>query len=165
MSLRLILMRHAKSSWDDPAQDDHARPLNPRGQASATAMGNWLRARGHLPDQALVSIAQRTRETFAGLGLPTPPAFFDELYHAPAERMLDMLRFNASGSSVLLIAHNPGCADFAARILGQAAPHPRVVDFPTAATLVIELPALIWPEVRFDSGTAVDFATPRELIG
>ena len=50
MSLKLILMRHAKSDWNDPLQSDHERGLNPRGQASARALGDWLRGNGHLPD-------------------------------------------------------------------------------------------------------------------
>ena len=69
MTLRLILMRHTKSSWDDPWQGDHARRLNGRGRRSAEALGNWLRAKGHLPDVALSSDAVRTQETFAGLAL------------------------------------------------------------------------------------------------
>ena len=48
---RLILTRHAKSSWDDPGMDDHDRPLNSRGLRDAPAMGQWLRDKGHLPDQ------------------------------------------------------------------------------------------------------------------
>ncbi len=165
MSLRLILMRHAKSSWDDPLQSDHDRPLNSRGQRSAQALGGWLREKGHAPNQALVSTSQRTRETFQRLALPTPAAFFDGLYHAPAARMLDTLRLNASGNTVLLIGHNPGCADFAAEIVAAGPGHARFFDYPTAATLIVDLPGETWPDVRFGTGDVVDFITPRELIG
>ena len=66
MSLRLILMRHAKSSWNEPVSD-HERALNVRGRASAQAMGNWLRENDFLPKEALISSSKGTRETFAGL--------------------------------------------------------------------------------------------------
>ena len=66
MTLRLILMRHAKSSWNKPVSD-HERELNGRGRASARAMGNWLRENDFLPKEALISSSERTRETFEGL--------------------------------------------------------------------------------------------------
>ena len=53
MTCRLILIRHAKSSWDDPMADDHARVLNGRGRASAAAIGGWLAAKSYLPDVVL----------------------------------------------------------------------------------------------------------------
>ena len=65
MTLRLILTRHAKSSWASPTMDDHARPLNRRGESSAKAIGAWLAAQGYVPELALVSSATRTRETWA----------------------------------------------------------------------------------------------------
>ena len=61
MALSLILVRHAKSSWDTPALSDHDRPLNKRGRASARAIGDWLRKENLLPDQILTSTAQRRR--------------------------------------------------------------------------------------------------------
>ena len=64
--MRLILIRHAKSSWANPGQGDHARPLNPRGRRAATAIGGWLADKGYVPDLILCSDAQRTRETTAG---------------------------------------------------------------------------------------------------
>ncbi|MCP4818173.1 MAG: histidine phosphatase family protein, partial [Shimia sp.] len=55
MTLKLILMRHAKSSWDDPLQSDHERSLNRRGRASAPAIGKWLSENGFHPDELLCS--------------------------------------------------------------------------------------------------------------
>ena len=72
---RLILMRHAKSSWDHPTLSDFERPLNKRGQRSAAALGDWLRAQAHLPEAAVVSAATRTIETFQGLGLAVEARF------------------------------------------------------------------------------------------
>src|SRR6056297_2318257 len=64
---RLVLMRHAKSSWGDPGLDDHDRPLNKRGKQSAKALGDWLRAQTIVVDQALVSSSVRTVETMQRL--------------------------------------------------------------------------------------------------
>ena len=64
---RLILMRHAKSSWADPGQRDLDRPLNKRGRRSAALVGGWLKRKGYRPDQALVSSARRAQETWSGV--------------------------------------------------------------------------------------------------
>jgi len=60
VKLKLILMRHAKSSWGSPGLADHDRPLNERGQRSATLLGNWLRKNEHIPDELIESIYQAT---------------------------------------------------------------------------------------------------------
>ncbi|MGY3437923.1 MULTISPECIES: SixA phosphatase family protein [unclassified Marinovum] len=162
MALRLILMRHAKSDWDSPWQDDHARGLNARGQRSAEVLGDWLRREGHVPDAAISSDATRTRETFAGLALDCPVRFTPALYLADAGTMLDELR-QARGATVLMIGHNPGIAEFARQLVSAAPDHPRFADCPTGATLVAEFPAA-WNEITFGTGTAVDFTVPRDLM-
>lgn len=165
MSLRLILMRHAKSSWDDPLRDDHARPLNARGRRSAVALGKWLAEKGYLPDSVLCSDAVRTRETLDGLGLGAamPVHYLPALYHASTGVILRSLQENAAGGCVLILTHNPGCADFADRIVTAPPRHDRFHDYPTGATLVVDLPASSWDEVAFHSGQVVAFITPREL--
>lgn len=162
MAKRLILMRHAKSSWDDPWRDDHARPLNNRGRRSAAALGDWLRSKGYVPDAVLSSDSRRTRETFAGLGLDLTPDFLPGLYHAEAEAMLDVLR-DATGRCVLMIGHNPGIADFAARLVTRRPDHARFDDYPTCATLVADFPQTAWPDVTPGTADPRDFVTPREL--
>lgn len=164
MSKRLILMRHAKSSWDDPRQSDHERPLNGRGRVSAKALGEWLNTKKYLPDQALVSSAARTRETFARLGIACDAAFLKGLYHAGEDRMLDALQ-RAKGNCVLMLGHNPGIGEFAHALLAEQHPHPRFYDYPTCATLVADFPIGEWSELRFGMGQAVDFVIPRELTG
>ena len=159
---RLILMRHAKSAWNDPALSDHARPLNRRGQRSADALGQWLVERGHLPDQALVSDAKRTQETFAGLHLDIAPDLDSDLYLAEPPRLLSALQA-AQGHCVLLIAHNPGIAALAEALLADPVPHPRFIDYPTGATLVADFPIDSWRNLEPHTGRAADFITPREL--
>src|SRR5215469_4971262 len=109
---QLHLLRHAKSSWDDDA-DDHARPLNKRGRAAARLVGESLpKAIGAL-DLVLCSSALRARETaelvLAGFAKPPPVLYEDELYLAGPERLLGRLReVDEAIESVMLIGHNPG---------------------------------------------------------
>jgi len=161
---RLILMRHAKSSWGDSSVADHARPLNGRGRVSARVVGDWLRARGYIPDQAFSSDAKRTRETFAGLKIACDTQFLRSLYHAEPEEILHVLR-RATGDSVLMLGHNPGIGWFAQSIVSEAPPHPRFYDYPTCATLIAEFDVDDWDEIGTGTGKAVDFVIPRELTG
>ncbi|RYG92596.1 histidine phosphatase family protein [Loktanella sp. IMCC34160] len=168
MTLRLILTRHAKSSWDDPLAEDHARVLNARGRASATAIGKWLTSNGYLPQEVLCSDAVRTAETWALIAaeLPDPPQaeYFHRLYHAPATRMLATLAM-AGADTVLMVGHNPGIGDFASGLAATPPAHPRFHDYPTAATTIFDFDADSWADVRPGTGRVVDFTTPRDLIG
>lgn len=164
MTLKLILMRHAKSSWDTPAQDDFDRPLNDRGYRSAAALGDWLRAKGHVPDQILCSSARRTRETLEGLQLMDIDAQYQErLYHAAPQTLAAALT-EATGQTVLIIAHNPGIAGFAARMVTRPPAHVKFFDYPTGATLVAQFKAQSWDRAAPGSGTPTDFTVPRDLI-
>lgn len=162
--LKLILMRHAKSSWDDPFIGDHDRPLNARGVASAKAMGDWLRRHGHKPDWALSSSSRRTMQTFEGLALDCPIKFTKRLFHASANEILDQLR-QTTQTNALLLGHNPGIADLAAQIVRTPPIHSDFTRFPTCATLVAEFDQKDWRSTDWQTGVATDFAIPREIIG
>ena len=165
---RLILTRHAKSSWDDPMTPDHDRPLNERGKAAAADLGQWLASRGYVPDEVLCSDALRTRKTYSGIApaLPGAPELIlkPALYHAGAEVMLAVLR-HATGGTVMMIGHNPGIADFASRIVVAPPRNAEFARYPTGATLVAEFVVDDWADVGFGSGVTVDFIVPRELVG
>ena len=163
---RLILTRHAKSSWDDPLTPDHDRPLNERGKAAAADLGVWLASRGYVPDQVLCSDAERTRKTWSGIApaLPGTPVLElkPALYHAGPDVMLAVLR-HARGDTVMMIGHNPGIAEFATRILARPVASADFARYPTGATLVAEF-ATDWPQVDWHQGTAIDFIIPREIV-
>ena len=163
MTRTLILMRHAKSSWNALAATDHARPLNDWGRRSAKALGNWLRAIDRIPDQVISSSSARTRETFAGLEIVVAGDFADALYHAGPEQMHRVLA-HASGQTVLILGHNPGIAEFAESLIRQSAAHPRFHQYPTGATLVAEFDIENWDQLEPGTGTVVDFIVPRDLI-
>ena len=166
MPLKLILIRHAKSAWDDPHADDHARVLNKRGRVSAASIGEWLAREGHVPDLIISSDSTRTRETVELIRkrLPIDPEvrFRRSLYHAGAGVLMDAL-MGADAEAVALVAHNPGIGTFAQQIVAEPATHPRFVDYPTAATLVVEFDAQVWGEINWREGRVIDFITPHDL--
>lgn len=161
---RLILTRHAKSSWDDPARADHDRPLNARGRRAALELGEWLHSRGYEPDEVLCSSAARTRETWARVAaapLEVTPriSYLAALYHASADTMLEILR-TASGDCVMMIGHNPGIAAFAALLVARPPADPEFRRYPTAATLVADFQVAAWKDVAPGAGSVLDFFVP-----
>lgn len=162
MTLRLILMRHAKSDWS-LSLDDHDRVLNDRGRRSATALGVWLKERDYLPDLAVVSSSARTRETLSRLEIETPAEFERSLYLADVRRLWTTLH-GLDAQTVLLLGHNPGIADFAAQLVAKPPAHERFDDYPTGATLVVDFDAGDWSGVAAKSGHVVDFVIPREIL-
>lgn len=166
MTLRLILTRHAKSSWDDPAIQDRDRPLNARGRAAAADLGGWLVSRGYLPEEVLCSDALRTRQTWEGiapaLAAPPEPVLKPSLYHAGPDVMLAVLR-HATGQTVMMLGHNPGIAEFAARIVARPPLHAGFSSYPTGATLVVSFEGESWADAGFGRGAVRDFVVPREI--
>lgn len=164
---RLILMRHAKSSWADPDLRDLDRPLNKRGRRSAELLGRWLRERGRMPDVALVSSARRTQETWAGVvaaAAPAPTRSLPELYHAGPEDMLSILRrAPTEARSVLLLGHQPGIGAMAHRLLAEPPADPAFGNYPTGATAIIAFDGEDWADVGWGRGRLEDFVVPRDL--
>ena len=166
MTRRLILIRHAKSIWDDSPIPDPERPLNACGRAAARDIGRWLASRGYLPDEVLCSSALRTRETWDVLAPALPeapePQYSPTLYHASAEVMLAVLRY-AKGNLVLMLGHNPGIAGFAHRLVTRAPLHSSFQRYPTATTLVAEFRIEDWVAADFGQAAADDFITPKDI--
>jgi len=170
---QLLLLRHAKSSWDDPRMPDHERPLDARGQRDAAAMGEAMRRLGLSPDIVLVSSARRTRETLAGIEPMEGSPLVDEheaLYLAPADAMLRMLHgVPETARSVLLIGHNPGLHNLALALVGPAGLARGVREtealgekYPTGALAEFAI-ATPWWGVEEGGGRLVRFLCPRDL--
>lgn len=158
---RLILTRHAKSAWDDPAMDDHDRPLNDRGRRSARRLGDWLASRGYDPEEVLCSPARRTVETWERASdavFETRPDVRIEtgLYRAAPTDMLALLK-TASRPTVMMIGHNPAIAEFAAMLPARPVVDAEFRSFPTAATLVVDFPAAQWSDIQAGQGDVRDF--------
>ena len=121
---RLIIMRHAKSSWKDLSSGDHGRCLNARGRASAPAVAACLQRVGWAPDEVWSSDATRTRETWERMEtvFESRPRveFSRELYLAglgDVQRLSS--QFHPSAATVLLLGHNPGWESMVADLTGQ----------------------------------------------
>jgi phosphohistidine phosphatase len=161
---RLYLLRHAKSSWKDPALADHDRPLAPRGRRAAKAIGRHLRDRGIEPALVLCSSATRARQTLERIKLGDAQIEPD-LYGAGADALLARLReVPAAVPSVMLIGHNPGLQDLALLLSRPGAERQELeVKFPTAALAALAFTASGWR--MLDRGTAelIEFVRPRDV--
>lgn len=141
----LLLMRHAKSSWDDPTSSDYDRPLNKRGRSDAPAMGRLLVEHRLTPDRIVASSARRAAETAADVasacGYQGPLDLTKRLYLAPPEVYLEILREQDDAcGSVMLVGHNPGISELAARF-GAADG-----ELPTAAIVQLRLDIHHWAD-------------------
>ncbi|TPM19551.1 histidine phosphatase family protein [Mesorhizobium sp. B2-3-6] len=139
---QLFVLRHAKSSWDDPNLPDFDRPLAERGLKAAQLIGRELATRGWLPDQALgIAGAAHPRDLAAvDAELPAHPrvAFSEALYEASATDILSQIRqADPSNDSLLVVGHNPGLQYLAKQLAGpgsEAKARRRLEGkFPTAA--------------------------------
>lgn len=168
MTLDLILIRHAKSSWNDPGLDDHERVLNKRGRKSTDALGGWLAAHEFIPDQVLCSTAIRARQTWEGIsahiGDNAELQTRNGLYLASPREMLEELG-TATGACVAMIGHNPGIALFAAGMCNRPSGHPDFNRYPTGATTILRFDAKNWESVSAGEGEILDFVVPRQLVG
>lgn len=168
MSIRLILIRHAKSSWDDPFGDDHARVLNKRGRASAEEIGVWMSNAGYAPDIMLCSDAARTQETaklvLASLDPQTALQLSGRIYNAAPDTILDLIN-RQTAQTVAVVGHNPGIGMLANALVKTAPKHHRFSDYPTCASTVIDFDVSGWEQVKPQSGICAAFVVPRDLIG
>jgi len=166
MTHRLILTRHAKSSYDDPSWADIDRPLNARGLRSAKQLGQWLNSRGDIPDEVLCSTANRTQQTWAGIAAEMPQhaelRLIPALYQAGPEALLTVLQ-SATYRMVMLLAHNPGIGAFAEALCARQPLDPEFTHYPTGATLVLEFDIASWADAQVGTGQVIDFITPRSL--
>jgi len=170
---QLLLLRHAKSTWDDASMPDRDRPLNARGRKSAAVMRQAMHDLGLAPDVVLVSTARRTMETLEALepwdDMPLVEPM-DGLYLANPMQLTAALHGVAETvRSVLLIGHNPGLHDLAVHIAGpiamasgSEATCALAAGFPTGS-LAEFVVAGSWWDLREGGGRLVRFLTPRML--
>ena len=169
MTVRLWLLRHAKSSWDDPDMEDVDRPLAPRGARAADRMRDYLDAEEIRPELVLCSSALRTRETLArilpGLGHELTVLIEPSVYSFDTDALLQRLRdVGADVASVMLIGHNPAMQELASLLAGGG---DRLDElrrgFPTAALAELNLGGGPWRELAPGTGRLTRFIVPREL--
>lgn len=173
--LTLLLLRHAKSSWDNPALADYDRPLAKRGTKSAPRMGAEIAALGLRPDLVLCSAAARAKETLSlvlpELGKPAPEVVYDDaIYMASPGDLIKILRAaDASGPTphtVMVVGHNPGLEELAELLAGggdEAAQNLMAEKFPTCALAVIAFDVKDWSAIAPGKGKLQRFLTPALL--
>lgn len=159
----LLVLRHAKSSWDDPSLDDHARRLSARGRRDAPRVGDLLRELDLIPDLIISSDAVRAHTTalavaeaaeYTGDIVVTP-----SLYHADPADIVDVLNSLAPATAriLMIVGHNPGLEDLLEQLTGEQQ------DLPTAALAQLTLPIKSWTELTSSTAaTLIDLWRPKE---
>lgn len=169
--LRLLLLRHAKSSWNDMSVPDFDRDLNSRGRAAAPLVAQHMRKAALTPERILCSSALRTRETLAAM-LPYLAGDLDihmarALYDTDADSVLDIIRDHGGDAATLLvIGHNPATQDLTLALAGSGdgALITEVGEkFPTAGLAVLDFDIADWSALAPGSGRLTAFLRPRDL--
>ena len=160
----LLIMRHAKSSWNYPERSDYERPLNKRGKRDAPRMGEHLHRTGLIPDRMLTSSAKRARKTASRVakscGYSGKVKKLDSLYDTVPGVYFDTLQaLSDKHQIVMVVGHNPTVEQLVYILTGHREP------MPTAAIAHIELPIQQWETLDlYTKGTLVNLWTPKTLF-
>ncbi len=168
---RLFLLRHAKSSWDNPAFADFDRPLAPRGRRASGRLARHMQETALSFDRVLCSGAERARETWRriaeAMGSSVPTDYEDGLYMAGADSLMARLRgLDPTVNAVLVVAHNPDLETLARRLCREGAGDAvaRLEEkYPTGGLAEIELDCADWPKIADGCGFLRRFTVPRDL--
>lgn len=159
----VLLLRHAKSAWDDPGLTDHDRPLNRRGQRDAPQMGQLIQAQGLTPDVIVSSTAARAHGTAERVarqcGYRGQIELAPSLYQATARHYLGHLQqLPDECSRVLVVGHNPGLEELLELVTGS------YERLPTAALAQVSFDIGSWRDLAWTpTGQLVQVWRPKEL--
>ena len=162
MKKRLILLRHAKSSWADVSLDDRDRPLNKRGQRDAPMMGQRLQEKPARPSLILTSPAKRARQTARLIAreIGYPLEFLQtehELYLASPETILEVIAGqDNSFNDIVVCGHNPGITDLANRLSGAS-----IDNVPTCGMVYLEADVNDWSQLGTAPCSLTQFDYPK----
>lgn len=165
----LTLLRHAKSSWDDPVTRDFDRPLNKRGRKAARTIGQAMREQGLAFDKVVASPAARVIETIAdvedGYGGSLGPVYDQRIYLASSQTLLDVVHETVDTvGRLLIIGHNPGLESLALALTRKGGLRDELAaKYPTATLAEISLPVERWTEVGEGTARMERFIRPRDL--
>ena len=160
----LLILRHAKSSWDNPQLSDYDRPLNKRGKRDAPRMGKHLREQDLIPDRILTSSAKRARKTATKVakacGYTRKIKRLDSFYLAQPGIYIEKLQaLSDKYQRIMVVGHNPTMEQLVRHFTGEIKP------MPTAALAHIELPIQDWEALDLHTrGTLVNLWTPKTLF-
>lgn len=159
----LYIVRHAKSSWEDPLLDDFSRPLNDRGKRDAPRMGKRLKEKRIHPDLMVTSPARRALATCKRiaevLDYKEDKIKIDrDLYHAGHDEILQVIKsLKDKHDSVMIVGHNPGLTTFVNSI-GKLS----IDNVPTCGVAAFELPVTSWSDVAFEKGVLLFYDYPKK---
>ena len=166
-SKRLFILRHAKSSWDEPGLADHERPLAPRGRRAVEAIAAHVSAAGITPELVLCSSARRTRETLEGVAVGREHVIEPGLYGANCQDVLERLhRVPEEIGSVMLVGHNPTLQALVLRLADEdAAAHGSDLaevrrKFPTGALATLIFDGA-WGKLSPGSARLASYVRPK----
>lgn len=160
----VLILRHAKSSWNHPELSDYERPLNSRGKRDAPRMGKHLRQEGLIPDRILTSSAKRARKTANKVAkscgytgkVKKLEAFYDTV---PGVFFKTLQALSDKYQRVMVVGHNPTMEQLVNHLTGE------IEQMPTAALAHIELPIQQWDALDlYTKGTLVNLWTPKTLF-
>ena len=160
----LLILRHAKSSWNSPELSDYDRPLNGRGKRDAPRMGKHLRQEGLIPDQILTSSAKRARKTAnkvaKACGYTGKVKKLDVFYDTvPGVYFETLQALPNKYQRVMVVGHNPTMEQLVNHLTGH------IERMPTAALAHIELPIEHWETLNpYTKGVLVNLWTPKTLF-
>lgn len=162
----LILIRHAKSSWDDAGLSDFERPLNERGKKDAPAMAERLYERGIKIDAFVTSPARRARKTAEQFAKQYKKEKTDlllktELYMAGDDAFNSVIeKLDDDFDCVAIFSHNPGLTDFANSLTADA----RIDNIPTCGIFAVSIEAKKWNKFRDAKKKFLFFDYPKALV-
>jgi len=160
---RLTLVRHAKSDWSLPGQNDWDRPLNKRGQRDAPEMARRLRSRRLKPDLILSSPAVRAVTTASVMAreirVPAARVVQDErLYLAgPADLLAVVRELGGEARHLMVFGHNPGMTEFANRLSAGD----QIDNLPTCGVFTAEFDVPDWSGLGWGGGQEAEFDYPK----
>ena len=162
-TIRLLICRHAKSSWQDPGLHDFDRPLNKRGERDAPEMGRRLVQRQMRPDLIMTSPAARASATALHYArqLGIPPGQIQqnpEQYEASALKLIGLIRAVDSGvRTLMLVGHNPESTCLANELGGLS-----IDNIPTGGIVALAFSKCAWADLTAGSGTLLFFDYPKK---
>jgi phosphohistidine phosphatase len=162
---KLLLVRHAKSSWEQAGVSDFDRPLNERGKKDAPEMAKRVKEKGVELDHLVSSPAKRARKTakcFAEVfGFKKEDIqLIETLYGAtPHEFVQAINEINDKFETVALFSHNPGITDFAASLTNV-----RIDDMPTCAVFALQANTDSWKEFMKAEKSFLFFDYPKNPL-
>ncbi|MGM0580147.1 MAG: SixA phosphatase family protein [Bacteroidota bacterium] len=158
---RIILLRHAKSSWDFPHLHDYDRPLNDRGKRDVPKMAQWLSLQAINADWIISSGAERAKNTAIAFQavLNIPMEINDQLYHASRSKLLNLIKqTNNDINCLILVSHNPGLNDLADYLLSG---FPE--NIPTTGIVSLKLDIEKWSEASPKNASLHFFQYPKNF--